>query len=143
MLSTGDTYNAEELHEMGVVHMLAEEGHGIEYVEDFMKHHQKKAKVHHALQNVKSRIHPIEYEELERVVELWAETALGLENKDLKFIDRVVKSQQIKMTEEMAKSRKRTHHDRRFTDSRTTFPMTDSFGEAIQSDRRKNHERRS
>jgi hypothetical protein len=108
-----------------------------------MKLHQKKAKVHQALQNVKSRIHPIEYEDLERVVELWTETALGLEEKDLKFIDRVVKSQDIKMSEELAKSRKRTHHDRRFIDSRTTFPMTDSFGETIQSDRRQNHERRS
>ncbi|NNF46840.1 MAG: enoyl-CoA hydratase [Desulfofustis sp.] len=143
MLSTGDTYSAEELYELGVVHMLCEEGHGIECVEDYLKHHKKRAKVHQALQNVKSRIHPIKYEELERVVELWADTAIGLEDKDLKFIDRVVKSQEIKMTEELAKSRKRTRHDRRFTDSSTTFPITDSFGETIQSDRRKSSDRRS
>jgi DSF synthase len=143
MLSTGETYSAEELHEMGVLQLLCDEGHGIECVEDFMKNHQKKAKVHQALQNVKSRIHPIKYEELERVVELWADTALGLEDKDLKFIDRIVKSQEIKMSEELAKSKKRTRHDRRFTDGTSQFPMTDSFGETIQSDRRKSPERRS
>ena len=108
-----------------------------------MNNHRKKAKAHQALQNVKSKIHPIKYEELERVVELWTDTALGLEEKDLKFIDRIVKSQEIKMSEELAKSRKRTRHDRRFTDNSITFPMTDSFGKTIQTDRRKSPDRRS
>ena len=143
MLSTGDIYSAEELHEMGVIQFLCEDGHGIECVEHIMKQHQKKAKVHHALQNVKNRIHPIDYEELEKVVELWADTALGLEEKDLKLIDRIVKTQEIKMSEELDKSRKRTRHDRRFTDDDMTFPMTDSFGETIQFDRRKSSDRRS
>jgi DSF synthase len=143
MLSTGDSYSAEELYEMGVVHRLCEEGHGIECVEEFMTLHKKKAKVHQALQNVKSRIHPIKYEELESVVELWTKTALGLEDKDLKFIDRVVKSQEIKMSAELSKARTRTRHDRRFSDRSTQFPLTDSFGEKIKADRRKSPERRS
>ena len=143
MLSTGDTYSADELHEMGVVHTLCEEGHGIECVEDFIKHHKKNAKVHQALQNVKSRIKPIKYEELESVVELWTQTALELQEKDLRFIDRIVKSQEIKMSEELAKSRKRTRHDRRFYDKSITFPLTDSFGETIHTERRKSPERRS
>lgn len=143
MLSTGDIYSAQEMYEMGVIQVLCDEGKGIECVEDLMKQHQKKAKVHQALQNVKSRIHPIEYEELEKVVELWTDTALGLEEKDLKLIDRIVKTQEIKMSEELEKSRKRTRHDRRFTEGTITFPMTDSFGETVRVDRRKSQDRRS
>ena len=143
MLATGDIYSAEELFEKGVVQALCEEDQGIQFVEQYMQEHRQKANVHQALQSVRRRFHPIEYEELERVVELWADTAMGLEEKDLRLIDRIVKSQEIKMSEELDKARKRTRHDRRFTEQNNTFPLTDSFGETVRIDRRSNRERRS
>lgn len=143
MLATGDIYSAEKLCEMGVVNSLCEEDEGIEFVEKYMREHQQRANAHRALQSVRHRFHPIEYEELERVVELWADTALGLQDKDLRLVDRIVKTQEIKMAEELDKSRKRTRHDRRFTDNGDTFPLTDSFGESVQHDRRKSTDRRS
>jgi DSF synthase len=143
MLSTGDTYSAEELFEMGVVQALCEENQGIQFVEQYMKEHRQKANVHQALQSVRRRFHPIEYEELEKVVELWADTAMGLNEKDLRLIDRIVKSQEIKMSEELDKARKRTHHDRRFSEHTTSFPLTDSYGETISTDRRRNRDRRN
>jgi DSF synthase len=143
MLATGDIYAAEKLFDMGVVHALCEEDEGIEFVERYMKEHSKRAKVHQALLSVRRRFHPIEYEELERVVEIWVETALGLEEKDLRMIDRIVKSQENKMAKELDAFRKRTHHDRRFVDEEHTFPLTDSYGETIVADRRNRTDRRS
>ena len=142
MLATGDIYSAEELFNMGLVQALCEEDEGIEFVEKYMKEHNQKASVHEALLSVKHRLHPIEYEELERVVELWVDTAFGLKEKDIKLMDRIVKAQENKMLEELHVTRKRTHHVRRFIDDSINFPLTDSQGERVQADRRRKTDRR-
>lgn len=143
MLATGEIYSAEELLDMGVVHAICEEGEGVDFVEKYMEEHSQKAHVHQALLSARHKINPIKYEELERVVELWVETAFGLAEKDLRLMERIVKAQANKMSEELDKSRKRTQHDRRFVDDENTFPLIDSYGEKVMVDRRRNFDRRS
>lgn len=143
MISTGNAYSAAELHDMGVVDFVCEERRAIEFVEELMRKYREKANFHEVLRAARRTYHPIEYEELGKVAELWADTALGLEERDLKLIDRLVKAQSHKMSEEINIARKRTRQDRRFTDSKRAFPLVDSSGESVESDRRKSSDRRS
>jgi DSF synthase len=143
MLETGDTYSAKELYEMGVVSHLCEKDKGIESVEMFIRSHRKKGKVLRALQKVRRRHHPVEFDELEKVAKLWVETALSLEDKDLRLIERIVKAQIAKMYSLVELNKIRAKQDRRLQGSENTFPIVDDTGEIVQQDRRQKKERRS
>ena len=142
MLSTGDTYSAKELFEMGVVNQLCEKDKGIESVESFIKTHRKKGEALRALQKVRRRHHPIEFDELDKVAKLWVETALSLGDKDLRLIERIVKAQIAKMSSLVEFDKTRTKQDRRLQGIESTFPLVDDAGETVQRDRRQKTDRR-
>ena len=48
MIRSGRIYTAEELHEMGVVDVLAEDGQGQLAVQDYIARHQRKFNAYHA-----------------------------------------------------------------------------------------------
>ena len=71
MIASGAIYNAKELYEMGIVHYLGKTGKGLESVEKFMRQHQQSGNGHRALQQVRQRYHPMDYQELlERVEDM-------------------------------------------------------------------------
>ncbi len=144
MLTSGITYSARELYEMGIVHHLAETGNGLKSVENFMRQHQQAGNGHRALQQVKQRYHPMDYQELIDITELWVDAALRLEDKDLRLIDRLVKAQSAKTIKqkENGNSLLRTKQDRRFVTEKISFPVSDWSGETIMFDRRNYPERR-
>lgn len=144
MLTSGETYSAPKLYQMGIVHHLAETGNGAEGAEKFMRQHQQLGNGHRALQQVKQRYHPIDYQELVDITELWVDAALRMEDKDLRLIDRLVKAQSMKMTKqkENGNSLLRTKQDRRFVTEKTAFPLFDWSGKKIMFDRRNYPERR-
>jgi DSF synthase len=142
MLASGATYNAEELYEMGIVHQLAEAGDGIPSVEKYMRLHRQTNNGFRALQQVRQCYNPIDYNELLSITKIWADTAVQLEEKDLRLIDRLVKAQALKMTKQHDKSLLRTKQDRRFSKNGISFPLADWSGNTIIYDRRKNSDRR-
>lgn len=142
LIASGEIYSARELYEMGIVNYLGETGKGIESVEKFMKQHQQSGNGHRALQQVRQRYNPMDYQELLDITEIWVDAALRLKDKDLQLIDRLVKAQSVKMTKQKYKSLLRTKQDRRFGSKATSFPLADWSGETIMYDRRKNAERR-
>jgi DSF synthase len=142
MLSSGTIYGARELYDMGVVDYLGETGNGMKSVENYMRQHQQVGNGHRAIQQVRQRYHPMDYQELADITELWADAALRLQDKDLRLIDRLVKAQSVKMTKKNGKSLIRTKQDRRFITKESTFPLQDWSGETIMFDRRRNPDRR-
>ncbi len=142
IITSGETYSARRLHEMGIVHRLAKPGRGIEVVEDFMCKHALLSNGFRALQQVRQRYHAMDYRELEFIVEIWVDAAMRLEEKDLRLIDRLVKIQSTKMAAMRERPLKRTKQDRRFIASRAVFPLTDRNGETVIFDRRMNPDRR-
>lgn len=142
IIAGGMTYNARKLHEMGIVHCLGEAGKGVETVEKFMRQHQKAANGYQALQQVRQCYHPISYEELCKITEIWVDAALRLKEENLQFMDRLVKAQSVKMDKQKNEnSFLRTIQDRRFTNE-TTFPFIDWSGKPILAERRQNQDRR-
>lgn len=93
MILSGRLFLAEELHEIGVVDMLAEPGEGERAVYDYIRREARSRNGALALRSVRSEIQPIAYAELMRVTEIWVDAALRLEAKDLRMMERLVSRQ--------------------------------------------------
>lgn len=142
MLASGEMYSARQLYDMGIVHRLGEVGKGVECVEKFMRQHQQLGNGFRALQRVRQLYHSMDYKELSDITELWVDTALRLEDKDLRLIDRLVKAQSSKMPGKNGNTLLRTYQDRRINGNTSTFPLADWSGNVIMNDRRRKPNRR-
>jgi len=93
MILSGDTYSAEYMYELGVVHELAAPGEGVAAARSFM---EKSSRRHSGLVAARKAMRvsaPVELTEFYAIVELWADAALGLSEKDLKLMHRLVSAQ--------------------------------------------------
>jgi DSF synthase len=93
LILSGRIHTAEELYEMGVVDVLAEDGQGQTAVLDYIARHNRKHNAHHALYRARRRVNPVTLEELIDVVDIWAEAALNLTEADLRKMDRLCSAQ--------------------------------------------------
>lgn len=142
LISSGDTYSAEKLYDLGVVHRLCEAGQGVECVENYILQHQKLANGHHAIREAGKCYQRVDYRELEEITTIWVDAALRLRKRDLKLMEKLVKAQTAKIVKTNGKSIIRTKHDRRFHNQNLTFPLKDWSGNIVMFDRRKKSDRR-
>lgn len=94
MLLSGDIHSAHELHAMGVVDVLVPRGQGRAAVEAMVRRNQRTARARGAVQQVREIVHPISLDELMRVTEIWVDTALALDERALRTMERLVRAQQ-------------------------------------------------
>ncbi len=94
LILSGKLYSAEELHEMGLVDVLVEDGEGEEAVKDYARRQERYSNGYIALQKAKQRFNPVTYQELMDITAIWVDAAMQLSEKDLKVMDRFVRSQQ-------------------------------------------------
>jgi DSF synthase len=88
-----ETYSAEAMHEMGIVHQLAEPGQGEAAVREFMA---KSARRHAGLvgaRRASRRAENVTLAELRDIVDHWADAALELREQDLKLMHRLAAAQ--------------------------------------------------
>lgn len=93
MIISGKIYSAEELYHMGVVDILAENGEGEKAVYEYLFRHSRRWNAHQSLLKVRNRVRPISHEELVDVAEIWVDAVFNLRAKDLRIMERVLKSQ--------------------------------------------------
>ena len=93
LLISGRNYTASEFYEMGLIDILAEDGCGHAAVDDFIDTHSKQRNGRIAIQKAKLMAEPITLEELRRITDLWVETALKLDDKSLRVMERLFKAQ--------------------------------------------------
>jgi len=94
LIVSNQTYTAEEMYELGLVHHLAENGEGLAACEDFIRKCQRR---HPGLVNSRKAMkltNPIGLSELKRIVDLWADAALQLSDGDLKVMNRLTRAQE-------------------------------------------------
>ncbi|WP_324779666.1 crotonase/enoyl-CoA hydratase family protein [Thiobacillus sedimenti] len=97
IIRSGKLYLAEELHEMGVVDVLAEAGGGEAAVYDYVRREDKSRNGIMAMRAAREISQPASYEELIRITEIWVDAALRLESKDLRMMERLVNRQTSKI----------------------------------------------
>lgn len=104
MILGGKMYSAEELYEVGLIDILAEDGKGVEAVNDYIKKQERRSNGFLAVQKARHRFNPVTRQELMDITTVWVDAALKLNEKDLKVMDRFVRSQEKLFLQPQAQS---------------------------------------
>ena len=93
MMLSGRIYSAEEMKEVGLVHILAEPGQGIEAARDYMQRNKRRHVGNHAVFQAGREVTPLTLDELDRIVNIWADACVQLSERELKVMQRLVAAQ--------------------------------------------------
>lgn len=94
VILSGRTWSTEELHELGIVDLLAEPGQGQRAVREYIAERRRRSpNTMMALQRVRQAVQPVSFQELEDVAMIWVDAAMQLSERDLKIMDRLIRSQ--------------------------------------------------
>lgn len=93
MILEGKVYTAEEMHDMGIVTVLADPGKGEEAARDYIRANRDRHSGQYGVYRAGRRVNPLRLDELKEIVELWVDTALKLTPKDLKMMRRLAAAQ--------------------------------------------------
>ena len=100
MILSGRIYSAKELFDMGVIDVLAENGDGVNEASRFIERYPKNQNTRKALLKIRHRVNPVTLKELLDIGQLWVDAAMSLGNRELKVMERLIRSQD-KMTKTM------------------------------------------
>jgi DSF synthase len=89
MILSGEIYSAAELHAMGLIDVVAEDGQGEAAVRDYISRHAKHHAVHRSIRAVRNRVIPLSLDELRDVADIWVDHALALDDADLRKMERL------------------------------------------------------
>jgi DSF synthase len=93
MIMSGRIYTAEELYDMGLVDVIAEDGCGEATVADYIQRNAGKFNAHRALHQTRRRVNPITRDELCDIVDCWTDAVFQLNEADIKKMSRLVAAQ--------------------------------------------------
>lgn len=89
----GRVHTAEEMHALGVVDILVPRGQGPQAVSELIRQQQRIPQSCLAMNRVRDISHRITCEELLEITRVWVDSALALDEKSLRTMDRLVKAQ--------------------------------------------------
>jgi DSF synthase len=104
LITSGAIYTARQLYDMGVVDVITPTGTGEAAVESYVRKHQRAGNGRRGIESIAKEMNPLSHEELVRIVELWADAALRLSERDLRMMDRLVRAQQRIQSPEASES---------------------------------------
>jgi DSF synthase len=93
LILSGRLYDAAELEELGLVDLVVGQGEGPAAVREYLERNRRRHATLLALSRVRQRCQPVTYEELIDVTDVWVETALGLDEADLRRMEHLVRAQ--------------------------------------------------
>lgn len=93
MMTSGKIYTAQELYDLGIVDLLADDGKGEEMVRHYIKRRQQRESGYEAIEAIMDQHNPVTQEELESIVDLWVETAFQLNKDNLDMMRYLLKAQ--------------------------------------------------
>ena len=93
LMLEGNVYDAEELHRMGLVDVLAPRGQGVRAVEEVIRNNRRIPHARAAMHKVRAARQSVTLDEMMRITEIWVDTAMQLGEKSLRTMDRLVRAQ--------------------------------------------------
>ncbi len=93
VIMSGQVYTAAEMHDLGVVDVLVEDGMGPDMIRGLIRTRQKRQNSYRAMARAKREYQPVPHTEMRAIVEIWVESVLQLEARDLRMMARLVKAQ--------------------------------------------------
>jgi DSF synthase len=82
---------------MGIVDVLAKDGEGEAAVTDWIMKNDRRRNGMQAVYRTRQQVSPITREELDAVTDTWVDAAMRIEDRDLKMMSRIVRSQLRRM----------------------------------------------
>ncbi len=93
MMLSGQIFSSDELHKLGVVDLIAEDGAGEQMLYDHLSKHGRQFNAHQSIYEVRRRINPISFDEMADIADIWVEAALRLEKEDVNRMERLAAAQ--------------------------------------------------
>lgn len=93
MVLSGRLYTAEELHYRRLVDVVCEDGEGEQAIERVVRDVDQRHRGTIAALRAQRLAAPVRYETLCAIVEMWAESALSLTDRDLRLMERLARAQ--------------------------------------------------
>ncbi len=90
----GEMYTSEQFHQMGIVDILVPRGQGAQAVQELIERQQRAPAAHLAMNACRAVAQQVGYDELMGITEIWVDTALGLGEKSLRMMERIVRAQE-------------------------------------------------
>jgi DSF synthase len=90
----GKIHTAEELFSLGIIDLLVENGQGETAVVEYCKRNQQRFAAERAVYLARRVSSPVELEELLRITNIWAETAMSLTDADVRKMERLADAQE-------------------------------------------------
>ncbi len=90
----GKIHSAEELYDLGIVDLLVEDGEGEAAIVDYCQRNQQRFAAERAVYLARRVTTPVELEELLRITNIWAETAMTLTDADVRKMERLADAQE-------------------------------------------------
>lgn len=97
MILDGKIYSAEELFEMGVVDILAEDGKGEQAIVEYTQKNTARFHAERAVYRARKAASPITLEELMDITNIWAETAMTLGDADIRKMEKLASAQERRL----------------------------------------------
>jgi DSF synthase len=97
LILSGKMLPAYKLHEMGIVDVLAPNGHGESAVLEWIASNAKRRNGMQAMLRARQFVRPVTRAELDSVVELWVDAAMRLGERELKMMSRLARAQTRRM----------------------------------------------
>lgn len=93
----GKIHSAEELHALGIVDILVEDGEGEAAIVDYCQRNQQRFAAERAVYLARRVSSPVEIDELLKITNIWAETAMALTDADVRKMERLADAQERRM----------------------------------------------
>lgn len=90
----GKIHTAEELHDLGIVDLLVDDGQGEAAIVEYCQRNQQRFAAERAVYLARRVSTPVELEELLRITNIWAETAMSLTDADVRKMERLADAQE-------------------------------------------------
>jgi DSF synthase len=145
IILSGNTYSASELFDMGIVDVLAEDGEGEQATEDYLKSYNQSHNTIRSIKKIRQIVHPITYQSLVDIVDIWVEAAMDLSEKDLAKMGRLLYLQEREKDSKVLKDQCLNTINRRGDWRKIdnlSFPLKTHLGEIVTHNRRKSDRRR-
>ncbi len=98
MILSGKMYKSEELHKMGLIDVLVDDGEGENAVAEYIARQDTAYRSHRAIHQMRRMQNPIRHDELLAIAELWIDAAMNLTDRQLRLMQRLAKSQERMLT---------------------------------------------
>lgn len=94
IITSGKSYSGREMHELGVVDILASEGRSKEEALAWMLlGGEERWRRRLSIANVRRRCFPISFYELIKITDIWADCALDVTDPDIRYMERLASAQ--------------------------------------------------